>query len=216
MDENFIAQYSNLIYSLTHYFEFYNCKEDLYQAGCVGLIQAYQNYDESFGTKFSTYAYSYILGEMKKLVRMDKGVKVSKSLSQLNFKIEQGKAILSQKLMREPSLLEISEYLDIPVSLLEESLLAIQSLIYLDKPVSMDDGEVTLSDIVPSKEMDLTTYIAFKEELSNLSYLEKRLVIERYLQDKTQSEVAKMFGMNQVQVSRFESKVKQKIKQNMA
>jgi RNA polymerase sporulation-specific sigma factor len=66
MDNEFIKKYSKLIYKITHYFEGYPHKEDLYQAGCVGLMMAYQNYNEEYGTKFSTYAYTYILGEMNK------------------------------------------------------------------------------------------------------------------------------------------------------
>lgn len=212
MDDNFILNYSKLIYSLTHYFESYGHKEDLYQAGCVGLLMAYQHFDESYGVKFSTYAYPYILGEMKKLVREDKGIKVSKSLIKLNLQMETVKSILSQQLMREPTLEEISIYLNIDLKAIEEAALAIQQLISLDAPIHMEENDVVLSDVVPTYQMDMNTMLAFKEELSNLSEVEKRLVIERFISSKSQTEVAEILGMNQVQVSRFEKKVKEKIK----
>ena len=212
MDNNFILKYSKLIYSLTHYFEFYNNKEDLYQAGCVGLIQAYQNFDESYGVKFSTYAYSYILGEMKKLVRLDKGIKVSKSLYQLNSKIDKVRSVLSQKLMRNPTMDEIANFLDVDVSLVNEAVLVSNSLLCLDKPIEMDESSVSLADVIASNEMDFNTRLALKEELSNLSFEEKELVLKRFIESKTQSEVASSIGVSQVKISRMENKIKEKIK----
>ena len=212
MDNNFILKYSKLIYSLTHYFEFYNNKEDLYQAGCVGLIQAYQNFDESYGVKFSTYAYSYILGEMKKLVRLDKGIKVSKSLYQLNSKIDKVRSVLSQKLMRDPTMDEIANFLDVDVSLVNEAVLVSNSLLCLDKPIEMDESSVSLADVIASNEMDFNTRLALKEELSNLSFEEKELVLKRFIESKTQSEVASSIGVSQVKISRMENKIKEKIK----
>lgn len=212
MDNNFILKYSKLIYSLTHYFEFYNNKEDLYQAGCVGLIQAYQNFDESYGVKFSTYAYSYILGEMKKLVRLDKGIKVSKSLYQLNSKIDKVRSVLSQKLMRDPTMDEIANFLDVDVSLVNEAVLVSNSLLCLDKPIEMDESSVLLADVIASNEMDFNTRLALKEELSNLSFEEKELVLKRFIESKTQSEVASSIGVSQVKISRMENKIKEKIK----
>lgn len=212
MDNNFILKYSKLIYSLTHYFEFYNNKEDLYQAGCVGLIQAYQNFDESYGVKFSTYAYSYILGEMKKLVRLDKGIKVSKSLYQLNSKIDKVRSVLSQKLMRDPTMDEIANFLDVDVSLVNEAVLVSNSLLCLDKPIEMDESSVLLADVISSNEMDFNTRLALKEELSNLSFEEKELVLKRFIESKTQSEVASSIGVSQGKISRMENKIKEKIK----
>lgn len=212
MNNDFIFKYSKLIYSITHYFEFYTNKEDLYQAGCVGLLEAYKNYDESYGVKFSTYAYSYILGEMRKLVRTDKSIKISKSLYQLNLKIDQVKAILSQKLMRFPTLEEMADFLEIDVSLVEEALNASKSPLCIDKPIEMSEGSVLLSDVIDSNEMDFNTKLALKEELENLSDIERNLVIKRFLESRTQSEVANNFGISQVQVSRMESKIKEKIK----
>lgn len=212
MNDEFILKYSKLIYSLTHYFEGYPQKEDLYQAGCVGLLLAYQNFDESYGVKFSTYAYSFILGEMKKLVREDKGIKISRKLIKLNTEIELARERLMQKLMRKPTLEEISYVLGINQKELEEASIVIKSLISLDNPIHMEENDVFLSDVIPSNMMDFNTLIALKEELSNLNPMERKLVIERFISSKSQSEVAEILGINQVQVSRFEKKIKEKIK----
>mgnify|MGYP002555966695 CR=1 FL=1 len=212
MNDEFILKYSKLIYSLTHYFEGYPQKEDLYQAGCVGLLLAYQNFDESYGVKFSTYAYSFILGEMKKLVREDKGIKISRKLIKLNTEIELARERLMQKLMREPTLEEISYVLGIDQKELEAASIAIKSLISLDNPIHMEENDVFLSDVIPSNMMDFNTLIALKEELSDLNPMERKLVIERFISSKSQSEVAEILGINQVQVSRFEKKIKEKIK----
>ena len=108
--EEIILENKNLIYSITRYFEKYANKEDLFQAGCIGMIMAYNHYDESMNVKFTTYAYPYILGEMKKLVREDKSIKISRNIQMLNLKIEKARVILTQKLMREPSINELSDF----------------------------------------------------------------------------------------------------------
>ena len=89
MDEitNLILNNEKLIYSIINYFKNYNSKEDLFQAGCLGLVDAYKKYNPNMGCKFTTYAYTYILGEMRKLVREDKGIKISRQITKLNLKI---------------------------------------------------------------------------------------------------------------------------------
>lgn len=211
MSDEFIEQYSNLIYSLTKYFEGYD-KEDLYQAGCVGLINAKKNYDDTKDTKFSTFAYFYILGEMKKLVREDKQIRVSRGLIKLNYKIEKAKIILSQELMREPSIEEISSYLNIDVSKLKEATMAIYHLISIDSTISLNEGEVSLNEVIAKPSIDMNTLVALKEEVKNLTEEERKLVIERFIESKSQSEVATTLGMTQVGISRLEKKVKEKIK----
>ena len=88
-----IKENEKLIYKITHFFTNYESKEDLFQVGCIGLIKAYQNYKEGYNTKFTTYAYPYILGEIKKYVREDKGIKVSRDITKLNLKIEKANVL---------------------------------------------------------------------------------------------------------------------------
>ena len=130
-----------LIYSITNYFKNYSSKEDLYQAGCLGLINAYKKYDPNMNCKFTTYAYPYILGEMRKLVREDKGIKVSREISKLNLKIEKAYVLLSQKLMKEPSIEEIANFLEIPEYYVSEAIMSLNKIKSIDEPVN-DSGSI--------------------------------------------------------------------------
>ena len=121
--EQVINDNKRLVYAISSAFTNYNNKEDLYQAGYLGIIKAFNNYDPSQNCKFSTYAYTYIYGEMKKVVREDKGYKVSRSISKLNLLIEKAYIILSQKLMKQPSIKEIATYTN-PTTINAEKILA--------------------------------------------------------------------------------------------
>ena len=215
--EILIKENENLIYSLTHYFRYYPNKEDLYQAGMMGLISAYQKYDSTFGVKFTTYAYPYILGEMKKLVREDKSVKVSRDIQSISIHIERAITLLSQKLMKVPSIREISEFLQIPENVVEMAIRSKESIHSLDEAIKEDSKVLTLADFIEDKKKcDLDDLISLKQELLNLSPFEKKLIEQRYFEDYTQSETAKSLGLSQVQVSRKEKKILEKIKQNIA
>ena len=215
MTEEQINKYSNLIHSLTHYFEGYKNKEDLYQVGIIGLIEAYNKFDDSYNVKFSTYAYKYILGEMKKLVREDKGIKISRNITKLNYQIEKAKIILTQKLCREPNISELSSFLEVEEYEIVEALKTINIMQSVDEPINNEGKEVTLHDVVSDNSMDLNTLIALKEELNNLTPFERELINKRYMDDLSQSEVANILGLTQVKISREESKIKKKLKMNL-
>ena len=183
------------------YFKNYQSKEDLFQVGCIGLINAYNNYNSNTNVKFSTYAYSYILGEMKKLVREDKGIKISRNITKLYSQIEKTNMYLTQKLMRTPTLQEIASFLEIDEYLISEALNSTN--IILD----IDDIQINNN----TNEYD----IYLKEELNKLSNEELDLINKRYTLDMTQSEVASTLGMSQVQVSRKEHKVLEKLKKQL-
>ena len=211
---NLIKDNERLIYSIANYFKNYNSREDLYQAGCLGLISAYKRYNSNMNSKFTTYAYPYILGEMRKLVREDKGIKVSREISKLNLKIEKAYILLAQKLMREPSIKEISHYLEIPEFYVSEAILSLNKIKSIDEPVNEDGREFTLQDVI-GKEENIDDLIMLKELLQGLNNEEKQIISNRYINDYTQSETSKLIGMSQVQVSRKEQKVLQKLKQKM-
>jgi len=215
MKEEEIYKYSNLIHSLTHYFEGYKNKEDLYQAGIIGLIEAYNKFDDTYNVKFSTYAYKYILGEMKKLVREDKGIKISRNITKLNYQIEKAKIILTQKLCREPNISELSSFLEVEEYEIVEALKTINVMQSIDEPINNEGKEVTLHDVVSDNSMDLNTLIALKEELNNLTPFEREIINRRYMDDLSQSEVANILGLTQVKVSREEAKIKKKIKERL-
>lgn len=216
MDEitNLIMNNERLIYSIANYFKNYNSKDDLYQAGCLGLITAYKKYDPSMNCKFTTYAYPYILGEMRKLVREDKGLKISREITKLNLKIEKAYVLLSQKLMKEPSTQEIARFLEIPEYYVSEAILSLNKIKSIDEPVSSEGREFTLQDVIGKSE-NVDELIMLKELLQGLNNEEKAIIDNRYMKDYTQSETSKLVGMSQVQVSRKEQKVLQKLKQKL-
>lgn len=212
-----IINNQNLIHSITHYFDFYNSKEDLFQAGVIGLMNAYKNFNPNAGAKFTTYAYPYIVGEMKKLIREDKGIKISRDITKLNLKIEKASILLAQKLMREPTSYEIAQFLDIPIYYVEEAIRSVNVLESIDNAIYSDEKEITLHDVIANTDnMDLDTLIALKEELSNLNSFERKLIKNRYIEDLTQTEAALKLGISQVQVSRKEQKVLTKLRDKLA
>ena len=213
--ENLIRENKNLIYKICSFFP-KNNKEDLFQVGCIGLISAYKKYDESFNTKFTTYAYPFILGEINNYVKKDKGIKISRDVSKLNRMIERASVLLTQKLMREPSISEVASYLEIDECLVVDAYIARYPIKSFESPINDDGKEVTLMDIIPDiNSLDINTLIALKEELNKLSPLEREIINSRYMEDLTQSEVAKTLGMSQVQVSRKEQKVLTKLRNNL-
>ncbi|MDD3453679.1 MAG: sigma-70 family RNA polymerase sigma factor [Bacilli bacterium] len=214
MTNELIIKHQNLVYFIMHYFENYNNKEDLFQVGCLGLIKAYQNYDENKNTKFSTYAYTYILGEMRKLVREDKQIKISRDITKINLKIEKAKILLSQKLMREPSINELSKYLEIPENMIVESIKSNQYIYSIDSKIN-DENDLLLKEVIANNNIDLDILISLKQEMLNLSKKERIIITESINNNLNQTELAQKLGMTQVQISRQLKKIKTKIKQNL-
>lgn len=215
--EDIITDNQNLVYAMAHQFKNYNQKEDLYQVGDIGLIKAYQNYDETKGAKFTTYAFPYVLGEMKKLVREDKSYKVSRDIAKLNLKIEKAYILLSQKLMREPSTLELANYLELDEYLVVQALKSNYAVSSIDENLESEGKDINLHEILPdTKNLDMDTLVALKTSLESLNDYERTLIESRYMQDLTQSETAGILGINQVQVSRMEQKVLKKMRQYLS
>ena len=214
--DDLILSNQNLVYSIIHtYFSNYPNKNDLFQVGMIGLINSVKHYDSSYNTKFTTYAYSFILGEMKKLVREDKGIKVSRDLQKLAYKLEKTRLLLFQKYMREPNISELANELGLTEYEVSEILKIPNCIQSLDEPINDKGKSVSLYDYVGNNDMDINELIALKNELENLNDEERTLVEARYMQDLTQSETAKILGMSQVQVSRNEKKVLIKLRDRL-
>jgi RNA polymerase sigma factor (sigma-70 family) len=205
-----IEYYSSYIYGIAKYFDGYKNKEDLYQAGCVGLIEAYQKYKNDGTTKFTTYAYPYILGEMCKLVREDKAIKISRNITRLKKSIDQTISILSQKLLRMPTNKEISEFLEVPLEEIEKALKTVNIIQSIDEAICEDGKELNLYDITPSKQMDIDSLLELKEILNNMDDKNKKILL--YSLEMNQTEIGQIFDMNQVQVSRRLTKIKNDIR----
>lgn len=211
-----INDYSSYIYSIMKRFKNYKNKEDLFQAGCIGLINAYNRFDPSIGAKFTTYAYLDILGEMYKVVLQDRSLKIGTKMNKLNLKIEKANILLSQKLCRYPTIKELSDYLEIEEELIENCLKLNNPIINLDETINNEGRELTYYDTISNNDVDMDTLVALKQELSNLSDDEKYLLEKSLIENYTQSELATILHTNQVQVSRKINKIKEKIKSKVA
>ena len=210
-DEMYL-EIENLIHYLVNSFSNYSNKDDLYQAGCLGFIKAYDNYKFNSNCKFSTYAYKYILGEIKSVIRNDKGIHISREISNLNYKIEKAYSLLSQKLMKEPSIEEVANYLEIPNGLVSEAINSTIKIQSLDEPLNDEGREYTYQDIIGNKK-EIDDLIMLKDMLNNMSDDERTILLGKYLNGYTQSEISDMIGINQVQVSRNERKILMKVKE---
>lgn len=212
MTNEIVIEYQPYIYGIAKKFEGYKNKEDLIQVGYMGLIMALKNYKEDTNTKFSTYAYKYIYGEMCKLVREDKSIKINRNMVKLRNSLENAKSILYQKLNREPTIKELSVFLELEPSLIEEVLKINLNVMSIDMQVNSDNDN-NLYEVIPSSNMDVNTLVALKQSLEKLNYEDKRMLNMSF--NMTEKEVGEEFNMNQVQVSRRLKKIKQKIKKEM-
>lgn len=184
--------------------------EDIYQIGCMGFIKAIKRFDTSFEVQVSTYAVPYILGEIKRFIRDDGIVKVSRSTKELAMKILELQKEYLNKTGEEISITEVSKTLKVPK---EEITYALDSLrpvssIY-EESSSGDDSRTIIDKIGTGKDEEggLVDRLAIKQLIDNLNTREKEIILLRFYKEKTQSEVAKVLGITQVQVSRIEKKV---------
>ena len=200
-----------LIYSIAKKYSNYYNMEDLYQAGCIGIIKADKKYDNNSKTKFSTYAYKYIYGEMY-LVACNKEMKYGKDILQLVSKIEMCKNYLAQELMREPSMQELEDYLHIPKEKLELAYKSVGSIVYLDNDTNERSLYETIGD---NKSNNIDDKLLINDSMDRLGELEKDIINARYFEDLTQSETAKKLGITQVMVSRYETRSLKKMRDYM-
>lgn len=210
-DNKFIEDNLGLVHSLAAKFRGRGIEyEELFAAGCEGLVKAGLGFDESRGLKFSTYAVPVILGEIKRLFRDGGAVKVSRGLKELSLKAARVKEEL-QKNGAEPRLSDIAAVLGISI---EEAGEAIAAAL---PPVSLtfdsEDGERELEIPVAPEQTKLTEKIALNQCLALLGEEERKVVVLRYIKDKTQIEVGEIMGMSQVQVSRKEKKALKKLRE---
>ena len=202
----------SIINKYTNYYEF----DDLYQASIIGIIKAYNNYNSENNVKFTTYAYKYILSEVVSFVNNSKVIKTSREYNKLYKSILEAKNILTQRLMKEPSNYELSLFLELDESLINNVMLVKDSVKSLDEAISSDGKTLTLLDSISLEENNINIdNILLSEMLETLDDDEKKLINLRYFQDKTQSETAKFLHTNQVQVSRNETKILKKLKKTV-
>ncbi len=211
-----VDKYKKLVCSIANSYNKHNNFDDLFQVGCIGLMNAYDNFDCNMNCKFSTYAYSYIVGEIKKYNREDKTIKTSREISTLSYKIEEVRILLSQKLMREPTMFELALYLEIDESKLVEALSINKPVISFDEPIMTNEGEVNFYEKIPAlNNYDVDGLIDLKDAVSLLNPIEQSIIRERFVNDKTQQDIANLLSISQVQVYRNEQKIIKKLKNNL-
>lgn len=192
--------------------------DDLFQVGCIGLIKAIDHFDVDQGVRFSTYGVPMIIGEIRRYLRDNNSIRVSRSLRDTAYRAMQVKEKMTAKNSREPTVEEIAKALDLPR---EEVVVALESIVEpvsLYEPVFSDDGDtIYVMDQVGDNNDDNNWLdeIALKEAIRNLNGREKNILSMRYFQGKTQMEVASEIGISQAQVSRLEKAALDKIKKEI-
>ena len=189
--------------------------DDLFQVGCIGLMKAIDHFDVSQGVKFSTYAVPMVIGEIRRHLRDFSPVRVSRSLKDTAYKAMQAKEKLTNRLGREPTIMEIAKEVQLPK---ENVVLALESIVdpvSLYEPVFSDGGDtICVMDQVSDRggESGWIEELAIKDALAKLSDREKRIIALRFFQGKTQVEVSEEIGISQAQVSRLEKAALLKVK----
>lgn len=188
--------------------------EELYSAGCIGLLKAIKVFDETRGVKFSTYAVPVILGEIKRLFRDGGTVRVSRGLKELYIKVNREREVYLSKYGKEPTITELAETLNVDeynISLTMSSSLPPISLTETD-----EDGGGQLDIPTASPDTEIGNTIALNQILNSLEEKDRNMIILRYYKNMTQSQTAEVLGMTQVQVSRREKKILAHMKEELS
>ncbi len=197
-----------LVHSCAHRFRGRGIEyDDLFQAGCMGLVKATAAFDEARGVMFSTYAVPVILGEIRRLFRDGGAVKVSRSVKELGIKAARVKEQLGVVLGRDPALSEVAEAMERTPGEIAEALAATTPPVSLTGSEEEGGGQIDLP--VDSPEERLSDILALKQAMARMEEQDRRLIILRYYGNRTQTETARELGMTQVQVSRREKKLMQ-------
>lgn len=189
--------------------------DDLFQVGVIGLIKAIDNFDLKHEVRFSTYAVPMILGEIKRYLRDNSSLRISRSIKDLAYKALRVKEELTFKNNREPSAVEIASELNLPEWEVVQALNSLKDTVSMFEPIYSDGGDVIyLADQLSNDDSvyDLETKIAFRKALMEIKDKEKYIIIQRYMIGKTQTELAEEIGISQAQISRLEKNGLAKIK----
>ena len=193
--------------------------DDLFQVGCIGLIKALDNFDISQNVQFSTYAVPMIIGEIRRYMRDNNSVRVSRSMRDMAYKSLQTKEELTNRNSREPTIEEISKQMNVAREDVVMALDAIMDPVSLYEPVYSENGDTlyVMDQVGDSVNIDENWLeeIALKEAMSGLDEREKKIMTLRFFEGKTQMEVASEIGISQAQVSRLEKSALDRIKKQM-
>ena len=213
-----VTENSNLIWSIVTRFKDRGYEiEDLYQIGCIGFIKSIKRFDTNYEVKLSTYAVPYILGEIKRFIRDDGPVKVSRSIKELSYKI---KLIQNEYITKKGRDIQIEELAKLLKVSKEDIVIAMDSnntVESIERTVN-DSDDLTIMDQLKSnvdQEKDIVNKITIKTLIEGLDEKSKKIIMLRYYRGKTQSQVAELLGVTQVQVSRLEKKILSSMKHKL-
>ena len=201
--KDLILENQNLIYSIIHKFRSQDI-EDLFQVGCIGLIKAYQKYNDTVNVKFTSYAYNFILGEVYQYIINNRNIRLSPANMKLYRSINKAYEYLTNHLGRNPTINELCSFVEIEPYKLEE----LQNAMMME---NVDD----LYNLKCHTSISKEELIDLRNALGNLTNDEKSLIRARYYNDYTQSELAKVYNTNQVKISREEKRILSKLKTKM-
>ena len=210
--DRFIEENLGLVHSLCRRFSGRGIEyDDLYQAGCLGLVKATDAFDDTRGLCFSTYAVPVILGEIKRLFRDGGAVKVSRSLKELSLKVTRLREQMSASLGREPTVQELATELQVEPEEITEAICVARPVISLTQ--ENDDGVSEFDLPTASPEDELSDRLLISSAFKSLNESERNIMSCRYMHAMTQSRTAEILGMTQVQVSRAERKILKKLRE---
>mgnify|MGYP000350461775 FL=1 len=192
--------------------------DDLFQIGCVGLLKAIDNFDLSYGVKFSTYCVPMVLGEVRRYLRDNSSIRVSRSVKDVAYKVLKLKDELTVKNGVEPSDKELAQLLDIEEKDIVNAMEALRPPVSLFEPIYNDGGDtIYLFDQVPDKSSseDLDIRLAVNKAISNLTSREQFILDQRFVIGKTQMEIAEEIGISQAQISRLEKNALQRVRKQL-
>ena len=192
--------------------------DDLYQLGCVGFLKAIENFDTNFDVRFSTYAVPMIAGEIKRFLRDDGPVKVSRALKTLSAKVNRYLEEYRKKQEKDPTIAEIASELNVDETDVIMAMESSQALLPIDERDENHDKSLSIIEkmsIEDGGQDRLLSNFALKQAIEGLDEKEQKIVIQRYYFGRTQSEIAASLGVSQVQVSRIENKILDKLKQKL-
>ena len=218
VQEILVKENSPLIKSVIRWFRDKGVEyDDLYQLGCMGFLKAINNFDVSFNVKFSTYVVPMVVGEIKRFMRDDGAIKVSRAIKGLNVKINKFSDKFLMENGRQPSISEISKHFKIEEN--EVVMIMDSAKMPMSLYTPLDDGEedgLTIIDRFDGQNNeDFVENFALKDMIDKLEERDKKIILLRYFYDKTQSEIAERLGVSQVQVSRLENKILENLKKKL-
>lgn len=215
MNENLTKLINNnkkIVYKIASKYSYFYDLEDLFQVGVIGIIKAFKNYNSKFKAKFSTYAYSYILGEILEYIKNDRNMKINSDCLKLYKVYQRSIEYLSQKNKKLPSFSEICIFMNISENELYNAIISSEFTLSLDNEFNDNSFYELIGEDNREKIDDIIT---LQTEISKLNFIDREIIKCRYYKDYTQSETANILGISQVQVSRYEKNILTRIKENI-